>query len=381
MVLRLNFRRRPAPTSWVPQPVPFHRTLIPPTDLYHHPAWATQRAMDAGRPMRARASISYVEPTELDDDIVDDEELDRSAVTVVSEDPTTDTEDATSVISESDSGSDLEFTTDKKKLKAQIKAQQKKKQAKKIQKAKKIKEVPFRFMNLPPEIRVMIYKACLVESTKDLSYISKSNGRDIVRGSMKRSTNSWGGWRYRIERDRYDRTPLLPVILRINKAIRDEAIGYLYAQPIHFATTHTFQLFFGRLSPANRMLLRNITIDGWTDTKHARVKDVQIIFSLLISATNVKSIHITRRAYHSNDGPRYHRRSSGFTADGYSFWRDIEYWADAMDAAHGKGAAKTALTFTKLCFGSPRELENEEEVVEKREKEFWAQLKFAKKAE
>ncbi|KAH0365218.1 hypothetical protein KCU65_g6234, partial [Aureobasidium melanogenum] len=379
MVLRLHSRRRPAPTSWVSQPVPFHRTLIPPTDLYHHPAWAAQRAMDAGRPTRIRASISYVEPTELDDDIVDDESLDESAVTVASGDPPTDTEDVTSVVSDSDSGSDLEFTTDKRKLKAQLKAQQKKKQAKKNKKAKKIKEVPFRFMDLPPEIRVMIYKACLVESTKDLSFVSKSNGRDIVRGSMKRSTNSWGGWRYRIERDRYECTPLLPVILRINKAIRDEAIGYLYAQPIHFTTTHTFQQFFGRLSPANRLLLRDITIDGWSDTKHARIKDVQIIFSLLISATNVRHIHIARRAYHPSDGPRYHGRSSGFTTEPYNFWRDIEYWADAMDAAHGKGAAKAALTFTKLCFGSPRELENEEDVVDKREKEFWAQLKFTEK--
>ncbi|KAG9926500.1 hypothetical protein KCV02_g9351, partial [Aureobasidium melanogenum] len=157
MVFRLLRRPRPAPTSWLPQPIPFHRTFIPPTDLYHHLAWVAQRAMDAGRPKRVRASINYVEPTELDEDIVDYEALDESAVTVVSDDPPTDTEDVTTVVSDSDSGSDQEFTTDKRKLKAQ----QKKKQAKKSKKAKKVKEVPFRFMDLPPEIRVMIYKACL----------------------------------------------------------------------------------------------------------------------------------------------------------------------------------------------------------------------------
>ncbi|KAI4738187.1 hypothetical protein E4T50_11349 [Aureobasidium sp. EXF-12298] len=383
MVSRQLCRPRPAPTSWLPQPVPFHRTLIPPTDLYYHPAWVAQREMDAGRPKRIRASINYVEPTELDEDIVDDEALDESAVTVASDDPPTDTEDATTtIVSDSDSGSDQEFTTDKRKLKAQ----QKKKQAKKSKKVKKVKEVPFRFMDLPPEIRVMIYKACLVESAKDLTYVTnKTNGRDIFRGSMKRSQigRNWGGWRYKIKHDRYDvqRTPLLPVILRINKAIRDEAIPYLYAQPFHFATTHTFQLFFGRLSPANRMLLRNITIDGWTDTKQARMKDAQIIFSLLISATNIRSINISRRAYAATDGPNYYGRGSGFTNEPYNFWRDIQYWADAMDAAHGKGAAKAALSFTKLCFGSPRELGNEDEVVDKREKDFWAQLKLTEKEE
>lgn len=263
-----------------------------------------------------------------------------------------------------------------------LKAQQKKKLAKKIKKVRKIKEVPFRFMELPPEIRVMIYKACLVESAKDLSYVTKSNSRDLIRGSMERKTHRWRGWVYRIKLDRWDvqRTSLQPVILRINKAIRDEALPYLYAQQFHFATTHTFQIFFGRISPVNRMLLRDIVIDGWTDTKHARNKDVQIIFSLLMSATNIRSIHLARRAQGPGDGPRFGYGSS-FTDNAYAFWSDIEYWADAMDAAHGKGAAKAALTFTKLCFGSPRELENEDEAVDKREKEFWAKLKFTEKEE
>jgi hypothetical protein len=52
-----------------------------------------------------------------------------------------------------------------------------------------------------------------------------------------------------------------------------------------------------------------------------------------------------------------------------------------MDVAHGKGAAKAALKFTKLCFGSVKEIEDEDEAVEKREKEFMAQMKFSEKAE
>lgn len=237
-------------------------------------------------------------------------------------------------------------------------------------------------MDLPTEIRVMIYKACLVESAKDLSYVAKTNSRDLIRGSMERKNHRWRGWVYRIKRDRWDvqRTSLQPVILRINKAIRDEAIPYLYAQQIHFATTHTFQIFFGRISPANRMLLRDIVIDGWTDNKYARNKDVQIVFSLLMSATNIRSIHLARRASGPGDGPGLgYGYGSSFTDNAYNFWRDVEYWADAMDAAHGKGAAKAALSFTKLCFGSPRELENESEAVDKREKEFWARLKFTEK--
>jgi hypothetical protein len=52
-----------------------------------------------------------------------------------------------------------------------------------------------------------------------------------------------------------------------------------------------------------------------------------------------------------------------------------------MDVAHGKGAAKAALKFTKVCFGSVKEVEDEDESVEKHEQEFMAQLKFSEKAE
>lgn len=239
-------------------------------------------------------------------------------------------------------------------------------------------------MDLPPEIRVMIYKACLVESARDLSFISQSQAtaREFFRGSMKRSDAGWGHWSYRREREnRHEtsRTSLQPVILRLNKAIRDEAIPYLYAQPIHFTTTHTFQLFFGRISSANRLLLRDITIDGWTDTKHASVRDPQIVFSLLTSAINIRSIRLARRSWSQTNFPTYGHYRWSFTNGPQIFWPDLEFWAHAMDAAHGRGAARAALSFTKLCFGTSREIENQLEAVEKREKDFWAQCPFTEK--
>lgn len=106
----------PAPTS-APQ-----RTLVPgrlrpstSSNSNIDRLWAaasastTPRAMDPPRPKRVRARVSYVEPTELDDDIADDDAAD---VVDASDDQVSDTElDATTI--ESDSGSDDEFTTDK----------------------------------------------------------------------------------------------------------------------------------------------------------------------------------------------------------------------------------------------------------------------------
>jgi hypothetical protein len=230
----------------------------------------------------------------------------------------------------------------------------------------------------------MIYKACLVESARELSFVSKPSGREIFRGTMKRTTGRWGHCSYKTKRERKsdeNRTALQPVILRINKAIRDEAISHLYTQTFSFATTHAFQQWFARISPANRQLLRSVVIKGWTDYRFSRSKDVQHVFSLLTSVTNIRSIHMDRHVWTETSGPGSYPYNTSFTSNAYHFWRDIEYWANAMDVAHGKGAAKAALKFTKLCFGSVKEIEDEDEAVEKREKEFMAQMKFSEKAE
>jgi len=105
-----------------PSPAPTHRTFVPgrlrlntSTTSNNDHLWAaarasiTPRAMDPPRPKRTRARVSYVEPTELDDDIAGDE---PAAPVPASEDHVSETElDATEI--ETDSGSDDEFTTDK----------------------------------------------------------------------------------------------------------------------------------------------------------------------------------------------------------------------------------------------------------------------------
>jgi len=98
-----------------PTPAPTQRTFVPgrlrlstSTTYNNDHLWAAARAsiapraMDPPRPKRIRARVSYVEPTELDDDIAGDE---AAASAHVSEDHVSEIE--------SDSGSDDEFTTDK----------------------------------------------------------------------------------------------------------------------------------------------------------------------------------------------------------------------------------------------------------------------------
>jgi hypothetical protein len=237
-------------------------------------------------------------------------------------------------------------------------------------------------MELPLEIRFMIYKACLVESARELSYVSKATGHDVFRGTIKRSTTRWGGYTYKTKRERShepNRTALQPVILRINKTITDEAIHHLYTQTFTFATTHAFEQWFARISPTNRMLIRSVVIKGWADYRFARTKDVQHVFSLFTSATNVRSILLDRHVWSADSGSADYYYNRHFTGSAPGFWRDIEYWADAIDAAHGKGAAKAALKFTKVCFGSLKEVEDGNEALDKGEKDFMAQLKFSEK--
>jgi len=102
---------------------------------------------------------------------------------------------------------------------------------------------------------------------------------------------------------------------------------------------------------------------------------------LLTSAINVRSILLDRHVWSETDGPALSYRNVSFTNNAYNFWRDIQYWAGAIDAVHGKGTAKATLKFTKLCFGSVKEIEKEDKVVEEREQEFMADLKFSEKVE
>jgi len=117
----INWSASSTSTS-TPTPAPTQRTFVPgrlglstsATSNNDH-LWAAARAstapraMDPPRPKRIRARVSYVEPTELDDDIAGDN---PAAPVLASEDHVSETElDATEI--ESDSDSDDEFTTDK----------------------------------------------------------------------------------------------------------------------------------------------------------------------------------------------------------------------------------------------------------------------------
>ncbi|KAI5203686.1 hypothetical protein E4T39_04067 [Aureobasidium subglaciale] len=363
----------------------FHRTLIPPTDLYFHPRYVAQRMMDSGRSKRTRASISYVEPTELDDDIADDEEevitkpegISPSASAAASADGLSDSEDSSSDGSDSDFD---EWTDDKRKLKAQLKAQQKKKLARKAKakadKAQKLKDMPFRFMDLPPEIRVMIYKEALVESAKDLSFVSKYGFRDFFRGEMqKKHHHYYNDWAVR--RERYisgDKTALQPAMLAVCKAFRDEALAHFYGQTFHFGQLGTLMLFLGRVSPANRMLLKHIVINGWVDSKHWR-KSILPAFNMLTAAPNIKSILMNRLVFDDSDNGINRASASDYVG----FWEDIENWALAIDGIHGKGAAKAVLKFSDICFGSKNELKMQDAAHLKRKRDFMALLKFSNK--
>ncbi|KAI5250352.1 hypothetical protein E4T47_02311 [Aureobasidium subglaciale] len=364
----------------------YHRTLIP----HFEPRYIFPPMMDSGRSKRTRASISYVEPTELDDDIADEEEAiaepeDSSpfASAPASADELSGSDDSCS--GESDSDSD-EWTDDKslpqRTLKAQFKAQQKKKLAKKAkvqaERAQKIKDMPFRFMDLPPEIRVMIYKEALVESARDLSFVSKPNRRDFYRGEMKKKHYRYYGKDWAVRRDTNsdrDRTSLQPTILGVSKAFRDEAIPHFYGQTFHFGHPSTLSLFLATVSPANRMLLKHIVVNGWSYNNKVWHSSIYSAFTLLTAATNIKSIRMERPVFDDTDDGtnRHHARYYG------NFWKDIENWAYAVDGIHGKGTARSVLKFSDTCFGSKDQVKTQHVTYIKRKQEFMASLKFSDK--
>ncbi|KAG2160924.1 hypothetical protein JADG_000663 [Aureobasidium aubasidani] len=142
-----------------------------------------------------------------------------------------------------------------------------------VVKAKKaeIRDVPFPFLKLPAEIRVMVYKHLLVESSVELSYRTGGQGKGLSRGCLTKvpgkhgraGHDSWVTFKPKHEDDKP--TPLQPAILRVCKFTRAEATPLLYDQTFYFENPLALKRFLARITPSTLSLLRKIVIRGWAE--------------------------------------------------------------------------------------------------------------------
>lgn len=146
-------------------------------------------------------------------------------------------------------------------------------------KPKKTKNVPpFRFLDLPPEIRDEIYDLALTEPDGiTLVPRTKDYRRTVTRGPITTQDGNnyygrprrrfyWGNGRNHSSQTSAIGNPtrqLVPNLLAVNKQIRNEASSILYKQDIILESTTSLHVFIAQIGPYNRQLLSDVTIKGW----------------------------------------------------------------------------------------------------------------------
>lgn len=208
----------------------------------------------------------------------------------------------------------------------------------------------------------MIYKLLLEENFTALILLTQGHAeQEIVRrGCLKKQQKNHRGRQILLKTVHKANdetiTHLQPAILRVCKSIYDEAISILYRQTLEFEHPIALQKFLFTIGPNNRLLLLNIVLRGWQDGEFPVWQQAfASAFDRLLTAQNLKSIRMDRHIYSSSDaGAIWHDKWKLNPVKHFN--ARVEYWAQCIDAAKGKGTARSLLSFTDRNFGSEDEI-------------------------
>lgn len=206
---------------------------------------------------------------------------------------------------------------------------------KKVRVVKKpTKEKRFRFLDLPAELRDMIYELTLTDANGVGIVATQAGHRHIaIRGKVFTEQD--------LEYRRYSRfkqakegaaelapisTYFVPALLAVNKQINAEGINYLYGQDFIFKDTTALHSFLAPIGTRNQQRLTNIEIMSWGHTGVAKGNN-HAAFTMLAGATNLKSLKLMCDvSYWSNNPVRVANRVFG----------EAHWFLEAYGAANGR---------------------------------------------
>lgn len=197
---------------------------------------------------------------------------------------------------------------------------------------------PFRFFELPQELRDMIYEMALTD-VNGVAIVAKTKGyrRTASRGPVyERSSyerpHGWGwGWgrRRRLKSGSESvvstDTSFVPALLAVNKQINSEAINYLYGQDFVFEETVALQQFLAVIGPQNQQRLLSVEILRWSKRGASKAANYGA-FTLLAGATNLQSLMLSCTL---NDF------ASGMESIARQLFRDGHHFMEAYGTANG----------------------------------------------
>jgi hypothetical protein len=157
----------------------------------------------------------------------------------------------------------------------------------------------FRFVDLPPELRDMIYEVTLADAN-GVSVIARSLIHRTVpcRGQVY-APESYKEYRCRYRRLKVDSkevapisTSFVPALLAANKQIHCEAISYLYGHDFIMTDSTALHSSLACIGFRHQQRLSSIEIMGWGRSGEAKGHNYSSM-TLLAGATKLKSFKIT----------------------------------------------------------------------------------------
>lgn len=194
---------------------------------------------------------------------------------------------------------------------------------------------PFRFLDLPLELRYEIYELALVEP-EGLTIVSKNKSfrKAVCRGLIYGAGTSYYCRRFRVGREdvisaKEEWSQLIPNLLAVCKQIRSEASSYLYKQPIILEDTKALHTFLAAIGSSNRLILSHIVVKDWGWGRGAHKAMNPAALTALSTCVNLQKLHLDCEVGIRLTPKRLARQ----------IFRDGHYFLEAYGAANGKNDA------------------------------------------
>ncbi|KAH6642185.1 hypothetical protein C7974DRAFT_384994 [Boeremia exigua] len=205
----------------------------------------------------------------------------------------------------------------------------------------------FPFLQLPAEIRNMIYTYALTDPSGIKFVAVQRNRRRCVERVSDKTFNQVSNYRSpyqsnKINSDANERAAsLVPSLLATNKQIYQEGCDILYGNELVFADTVALYAFMINLGPGSASHLRKMRLTGWGRGRTSKAYN-NACFAVLIWATNLEKLYI--------DSTFSYYRLPKLCAQ--QIYRDAFPWLEAVGRAKKK--ADAALEVLEVAAGSLR---------------------------